>query len=482
MLHMDQRLSVRPELRQVLAPQMQQALQLLQMNNVELEQYIEASIEANPFLDRRGSRETPFSEMTDPQVSTADDSEEQIETDYEHQVFGREESSAEHHLSDPYIHGAGRHSNAELEEAWRYYQDSITLDRTLSAHLLDQLRLADLSPEAYAIGERLIINDINDRGYFTGDIAEITKELGVSTDRVQQVLTTIKQFEPTGVGASDLMECLLMQCEVEYPDDDALRILLKVHWEALTEGQFRQIADAMDITEDQVLQLRDKLGQLDPFPGYEYGRTPPPYIVPEVTVEKVDDDYIVVLTAESMPSVTINESYIQEIRSRKMIDEERNYVREHFDSARFLINNIKRRQDTILKTAQAIVDLQRAFMEKGVSAMRPLTLGEVAEKVGVHESTVSRTVNGKYMQTPQGLFELKYFFPSGVSSQDGDGQSSIAVSALIGDIIAKEDKRKPLSDQKIADLLNEKGIQIARRTVAKYREQSGLLPARMRRR
>ena len=488
MMRMDQQISMRPEMRQFLAPQMQQALHMLQMNSVELDQFIEENIEANPFLERLNSRETALSEMTAMPGSSTHEQDERAEQEYEQAVLGRselEEASVEEAAAleglEHYREGPGIGRNTDQEEVWSYYQDSITQDESLSAHLLDQMRLAAPTPMDYRIGERIIIGDIDDRGYFTGSVPDIAGELDVAEAAVQRVLETIRKFEPTGVGAANLVECLLMQCEVEYPGEEDLKRLLKEHWTALTQGRIVAIADAMGVTPERVMELKTMLGRLDPFPGHEYSARPAPYVTPEVIVENIDDDFIVTLASESMTTVMINEAYIKEIRSRKMEASERTYVNEHLESARFLVRNIERRRDTILKTAQAIVDLQREFMEKGVAFMKPLTLEEVATKVGVHESTVSRTVNGKYMQTPQGLFEMKYFFSSGLRSDDGGAQSSTAVCALIKDIIDKEDKRNPLSDQKIADMLKDQGIQVARRTVTKYREQGGILPAKMRR-
>ena len=488
MMRMDQQVAMRPEMRQILAPQMQQSLHMLQMNNFELDQFIEENLEINPFLERVSARETALSEMPDRPDSGAPDLDERVEHDYEQAVLGRSDKDPsataypdEWDPTERYREGANMARNTDMEEVWRYYQDSITQDESLSAHLLNQMRIAASTQRQYDIGERIIIGDIDGRGYFTGDVAEIAGELGVPESEVRDVLEIIRKFEPTGVGAADVVECLLLQCEVEYPGEEAVKELLSRHWTALTQGRIVQIAEAMGTTPERIMELKGMLSRLDPFPGREYSAGPPAYVTPEVIVEKIDEDFIVTLAADAMPAVMINDAYIKEIRSRKMAPDERAYVRDNLESARFLMRNIERRQDTILKTAQAIVDLQRDFMEKGVAHMKPLTLEEVADKVGVHESTVSRTVNGKYIQTPQGLFELKYFFSSGLRSDDGEAQSSTAVCAQIRDIIDKEDKRRPLSDQKIADLLKEQGIHVARRTVTKYREQGGMLPAKMRR-
>ncbi len=488
-MQLDQHMTIRPDMRQILAPQMQQSLHMLQMNYIELDQFIEQNLELNPFLERVGTRETALSDMSDrPDADRIAESDERVEQDYEQAVLGRSEAEIseedkgdEWDATERYREGANLARNTDLDEVWRYYQDSITQDESLSAHLLNQMRIAAATPSEYEIGERIIIGDIDSRGYFTGKVEELASELNVSESEVRKVLDTICKFEPTGVGAGDVVECLLMQCEVEYPGDEQIKELLKDHWTALTSGRILQIAEAMNITPERVMELKGMVSRLDPFPGREYGAGQPMYVVPEVVVEKIDDVFVVTLASDASVAVMVNEAYVKEIQSRKTDAKEQAYVHEHLESARFLLRNIERRKETILKTAQAIVDLQRDFMSRGVAYMKPLTLEEVAGKVGLHESTISRTVNGKYIQTPQGLFELKYFFSSGLRSDSGGEQSSTAVCAKIKDIIEKEDKRHPLSDQKIADLLQGEGVHVARRTVTKYREQIGLLPAKMRR-
>mgnify|MGYP001184956258 CR=1 FL=1 len=490
MQQMNQQMTARPELRHGMIPTeiMQQSLHMLQMNYFELDQFIEENLETNPFLERVGARETSLSDMSERPLEDTWEADERLEQDYEQDVLGRSDSEAsaeakseEWDGTERYREGANLARNPDLDDVWQYYQDSITQDESLSAHLLNQMRMAADTPQAYAIGERIIIGDIDERGYFTGNPAEIASELDVSEEEVRKVLDIIRQFEPAGIGAANLVECLLMQCELEYPGDLRIKELLKDHWAALATGRITQIAEAMNCTPEQVMELKGMVSRLDPYPGREYSVERPSYVVPEVVVETIEDDFVVTLAVDFSNAAIINEAYVKEIQSRKMDEKERSYVREHLDSARFLLYNIERRKQTLVKTAQAIVDLQRDFMGRGIAFMKPLTLEEVAVKVGVSASTISRTVNGKYIQTPQGLFELKYFFSSGLRSDNGGEQSSTAVCAQIKDIIEKEDKHHPLSDQKIADLLQSAGVHVARRTVTKYREQLGMLPAKMRR-
>jgi RNA polymerase sigma-54 factor len=297
---------------------------------------------------------------------------------------------------------------------------------------------------------------------------------------VKRVLGLIQQFEPTGVGAHDVVECLLLQIEMEYPEENEMKVLVAEHLEELERRQIPSIAKAMGVKPERVEELKEMLAKLNPWPGLEYSSEPPQYVTPDVIVEKTDNGYDVYLSNESSPELRISNQYRNLMRKAKIGKDEKKYLRDKVESAKWLIRNIEQRQNTILRIARAIVEVQRDFMEKGVEAIRPLTLQEIADAVGVHEATVSRATRGKYMQTPQGLFEMKYFFSPGLKRDSGDEQSSKSVQSLIKKIIDEEDKTKPLSDQKIANLLKTQGINIARRTVTKYRENMGLLPTTMR--
>ncbi|HOD95764.1 MAG TPA: RNA polymerase factor sigma-54 [Candidatus Hydrogenedentes bacterium] len=484
MLNISPQIQQRPELRQTLAPQMQQSLAILQMSSLELDQYIDQQVETNPFLDRTSPREIILSEAVDTlaSVDTAD-YDEPAEGAYEVAVQKKAEESrsADASLRDDYPpdEGYGTH-NPDLEARYQYYQDSITRSESLSAHLLNQLHLACSDPDQIAIGERIIIGDINKDGLFTGSLKEIAEELNTSVEKVTEVLEIIRKFEPVGVGAASLIDCLAMQIDVEFPDEPLLKQMLLEHWDKLLNRRFALIADALGISEERVQELNRMLARLNPFPGREYSQEEPVYIYPEITVEEYNGDYIATLTADNLSGLTINEEYIRNIRSQKKSADDEKYVAAYADSARLLLRNIERREDTIKKVAQAIVDLQRSFMENGPGSMVPLTLEEIAVKVKVHESTVSRAISGKYMETPQGIFEMKYFFSSGLSAAGGEELSSTAVCEQIKAIIEGENKKSPLSDQKITDMLNAQGISVARRTVSKYRELLNILPARFR--
>jgi RNA polymerase sigma-54 factor len=283
-------------------------------------------------------------------------------------------------------------------------------------------------------------------------------------------LYRIQRFEPVGVGARDITECLLLQIAQAYPHEPELCELVEEHFDALQHRKIPQIAKAMRVPADRVEELKSMLSTLDPWPGHAFSSEATIYIAPELVVEKVDGEYQVSLTEEGSPKLTLNEDYQSLSKDKKREKDERSFLREKLESAKWLIRNIEQRQQTILKIGKAIIEVQREFLDKGVDKIRPLTLQEIADVVGVHEATVSRTTRGKYIQTPQGLFELKYFFSTGLKHSEGEDQSSKSVQLKISKIIEDEDKRKPLSDQKIADMLKVDGLTIARRTISKYRD------------
>ncbi|HOJ34245.1 MAG TPA: RNA polymerase factor sigma-54 [Candidatus Hydrogenedentes bacterium] len=472
MIHMEQRLAQTQTQRLMLTQKMQQAVQILQLSTLELEQYIQQELETNPVLEQADRTEDPIREEVSPGPSSTEDDVNDIDfdlDDFSERWKGLGKSERDFSI------------NPDAAERRDFYEQSITREESLKSRLLAQLRLAATSPQQALIGER-IIGDIDDRGYFTGSLEEIAKELSASESDVEAVLHLIQRFEPTGVGARDVVECLLLQAEVEYPDEPELRELVSNHLLELERGQIPRIARAMNTTPERIEQLKSMLARLNPWPGYEYDSSPPQYVVPDVIVEKDEEtgEFRVYLSDEFTPQVRVSSNYLQLAKSKNLNSEEKKYLREKIESAKWLMRNIHQRQNTILRIAKAIVEVQHEFFEKGVEAIKPLTLQEIADKVGVHEATVSRATRGKYMQTPQGLFEMKYFFSPGLKNDSGENQSSKSVQMLIKRMIDEEDKSKPLSDQRIADLLREQGINIARRTVTKYRESLGILPTNLR--
>lgn len=468
MMHMEHRLTQTQRQQLVLTQKMQQALQILQMSGMELEQHVQQELEQNPFLEvvqKTDDAEYPPA----PKEASSPEEDQQFNESFDLDAF-----------ADKWKEGTDLSRNSDLDARRQYYENSITQEESLRAHLLGQLRVTAEDDTSYEIGERIIIGDIDERGYFTGDVGEIAVELEVPVAEVERAVAMIRTFDPTGVGARDVVECLLLQIEAEFPEEPELRVLVEDHLEELKRRQVPQIARAMKVTPERVEQLKDMLATLNPWPGHQYASGPPQYVTPEVVVEKQDGRFVVRLVNDRVPEIRINTDYAKRVREGAERTEA-DYIKQKMESARWLTRNIEQRQQTIVKVAQCICDFQSDFLEKGVEHIRPLTLQVIADEVGVHESTVARTTRGKYIQTPQGLFELKYFFSPGLRRDTGEDQSSKSVMAAIKKILEQEDKRKPLSDQKIADLLNKEGLNIARRTVTKYREAMGVLSTTLRR-
>lgn len=471
MMHMEHRLSQNLSQRLMLTQKMQQAIQILQLSGIELEQYLQKELEQNPVLEQLAKEPKP--ETVQPAApATADGA------PIEDTAFNLDDYATQ--WTDFRREGTDFSRNPDLAERRDYYQNSITKEESFSAKLLTQLRLAAQDAKTLEIGE-LIIGEIDNRGYFTGSLEDIAKEAGTTAEDVERVLHMVQRFEPTGVGARDVIECLLLQIDLEYPHEPELKVLVSEHLEALEHRQIPKIAKEMRISVERVEELKELLSKLNPWPGHEYSAEPTQYVTPDVIVEKIDEEIVVYLSDDSLPALRINEDYRKMMGNGRVTREEKAYLRDKVESAKWLIRNVEQRQQTILRIARAIVEVQEEFIERGIEYIKPLTLQEIADKVGVHEATVSRTTRGKYMQTPQGLFEMKFFFSPGLKRDSGENQSSKSVQSIIKKMIDEEDKAKPMSDQKIADTLKKQGLNIARRTVTKYREALGILPTSMRR-
>ena len=411
-MQMEHRLIQTQSQRLMLTQKMQQALQVLQLSGVELDQYVQQELETNPLLDRLERKsDTPEPATTnDAKGSEGGEAFDDVAFDLDAYASRWEQRQKE---------GRDFSVNTDLAERREHYANSITKSESLSSHLMTQLRFA--FPEGdprFRIGER-ILGDIDDRGYFTGSIEELAQELEVPLEDVERVLYRIQRFEPTGVGARDVAECLLLQINVECPDNTELKTLVEHHLDDLQRRQIPKIAKAMNITPERVEELRHELSTLNPWPGREFESEPTQYVTPDLVVEKLEDDWVVRLTNDSVPHLKINSEYKELSQQKDAPKDQKKYLREKMESARWLIRNIEQRQQTILKIGTAIMEVQKDFLDKGVSVIRPLTLQEIADRVGVHEATVSRTTRGKYIQTPQGLFELKYFFSPGLKHSEG---------------------------------------------------------------
>ena len=461
------KLTLQAKLQQILAPQLIQSLQLLQVPVLELEQILKQELQVNPLLEE-------VEEVEEEEEQTEDEQE-----DVEEKELEEEKIDWDDYLQDGYDGGYNVGTPKDSEEL----PEKIPVSRlTFSEYLLSQLHVIPLSESEYRIGD-FIIGNIDDRGYLTISLEEIARIMNVSIEECQKVLDIVQTFEPPGVGARDLRESLLIQMRERGIDDPVAEAIVQNHLDEIDKKSIAQLARALKVNASQVQEAMERLASLSPNPGFSYVGTEAEVIVPDLVVEKVDESYVAMLNDRNIPRLRISPLYKTLLtKSGTTPEETKNYVKDKLNAARWLIKSIDQRRSTMLKVMNFLIYAQRNFFERGVSELKPMTLQEVAEATGLHISTISRVVNNKYVQTPRGIFELKYFFGSKVESFDGEEISSKSVKGKITDMIAKEDPQKPLSDQKITDMLRKEGLQVARRTVAKYREQLKILPARFRKR
>jgi RNA polymerase sigma-54 factor len=463
-----------------LTPQLQQSIRLLQLSTLELNQELERFLQENPLLERdEGSGDQPVmppglngeapSTEHVSEVSTAqsDDSPAQPDSD----AF----SSAP---DAPY--GSGGRDDGDDDD----YPQVAAENPTLRHHLIMQLSLTKLSERDRTL-VTILIESLDEDGYLLQDLAEIQamlpEELGVEPEELQIALKHLQHFEPTGAGARNLGECLALQLTALPPATSFRTEALDVvrnHLEALASRDFSRLKKLLRCDDACLREVQKLIISLNPRPGREYGTDDTRYVVPDVIVRRVKGVWVAALNPEAMPKLRINRLYA-DILSRARSSGSQQLATQ-LQEAKWLIKNVQQRFDTILRVAQAIVDRQRHFLEHGEVAMRPLVLREIAETLDLHESTVSRVTTQKFMHTPRGIFELKYFFGSHVTTESGGSASSTAIRALIKQLVSAENSRKPLSDSQISEILGQQGIVVARRTVAKYRESLQILPVNLR--
>jgi RNA polymerase sigma-54 factor len=468
------KLTLQAKLQQVLAPQLIQSLQLLQVPVLELEQILKHELQVNPLLEE--VEELEEEEEEEEEEEKEEEPEEGIEEELE---SIEDKIDWDDYLQDGYDGGY----NVKAEQENEDLPERVPIHRmTFSEHLLSQLRLTNLTDEEMQIGE-FIIGNIDERGYLTISLEELARILDQPEETCRRVLEVIQTFEPVGVGARDLRESLLIQLREWKIDDPVARALIDQHLDNIDKKSIAQLAKSLKVNPAQVQEAMERISSLSPNPGFGYVASDPEVVVPDLLVDKVDDRYVAVLNDRSIPRLRVSPLYRSILtQSDHTNTETKNYIKDKLNAARWLIKSIDQRRSTMLKVMNYLIYAQRQFFEKGISEMKPMTLQEVAEATGLHISTISRVVNNKYVQTPRGIFELKYFFGSKVESTDGEEISSKSVKDKISKLIENEDPRKPLSDQKITNLLKAEGLQVARRTVAKYREQLKIMPARFRKR
>ncbi|NOZ01516.1 MAG: RNA polymerase factor sigma-54 [Deltaproteobacteria bacterium] len=470
----------------VLTPQLQLAIRLLQLSRLELAEEIREQLETNPVLDEESNgsdavsldeaaKEVPGAEelpgAPKAPVETAEDHQESRSDRLERGDAAEWEKFVEGYNrfgQGPSI----RVSNDEFPSV----ESTISHKQTLQDHMMWQLQLIDMPDGARDIGA-FIIGNLNDDGYLVEvDVGDIAGATGSSMEEVETTLTRLQAFDPVGVCARDLKECLLIQAKTHHPDNEPLRQLIEDHLHDLERRNFTAIARGLHCSMEEVGILITTIQGMEPKPGRAFASDDVVYIQPDVYVYKVGDEYVTVLNEDGLPKLRISPYYEQAL-SGSVDGGAREFVQEKLRSALWLIRSIHQRQSTIRKVTESIMRFQVDFLEKGVTQLKPLVLRDVAEDVGMHESTISRVTTNKYVYTPRGIFELKYFFNSRVGSLTGDDVSSESVKARIKMLVDKEDRSKPLSDQEIVNLLRKEDTVIARRTVAKYRQALGILPS-----
>jgi len=368
----------------------------------------------------------------------------------------------------------------EAEDKRQFFFESIATQETLQQNLIGQLNQTALNSDDRKAAE-LIIGNIDDNGFLQSTPEEMALNSGVPQEHFERILALIQSFYPPGVGGRDLRECLLIQLRREGKESSLEYKIISEHMDDLGKRRFPEIARRMNISVEEVQKCANRIAQLNPRPGQIFDAAPQNYVLPDVTVEKVDGDYQVILNNEQIPHLRISNIYKDIIAQDNNGSEVKDYIRDKIRSGKFLIRSIHQRQQTISNIAHQIVSRQRDFFEHGPSHLKPMTMGEIADAVGVHETTVSRAVSGKYMATPQGIFDMKYFFTPGYQTATGESMSNTSVKEAILDLVKHENGNAPLSDQEIVEILGERGIPIARRTVAKYRTELDILPSHMRR-
>ncbi len=447
----------------VMTPELRQAITILQLSTLELDQYIENQLLENPLLD-----------VTDDIIKNDEPVEKAEEKE-------SDSIDWEEYFQDRASSGPIRGQREQKEEGVGY-ENFVSSTPSLQEHLMMQLHLSSISKTTLKIGEFLIGN-LDKNGYLTITTKEVSRLLKVSEKEVEGTLEIIKSFDPSGVGARDLTECLLIQIEQRGINDPKIQALVKNHLMDLAEARFSRIAEALNISLTEVQNLKDILVTLDPKPGRNFSSTNDVhYIIPDAVIEKVGNEYVVIMNDTISPRLSINSYYRSLLTSEDKESNISKFLSNRLDSALWLIRSIEQRRITLHKVIQSIADVQKKFLDNGLIYLKPLTMKQIADMVGVHESTVSRAISGKYVQTPRGVFELKFFFQSGLDNVNGTSTSSESIKKMMQQMIDREDPYNPLSDQKIADMLKEMGISISRRTVAKYRDEIGILSSTKRKR
>ncbi len=454
----------------IMTPQLQMAIKLLQLSRLELVDTVRQELEENPTLEE--VQETPDrAKEGDVEETPAPTVEEAREVTIDEKINDDIDWS---NYIDEYNSPGKVNFEAENREAPQY-EAFVSSKESLSDHLLWQLLMLSPTDIEKQVGS-LIIGNLNRDGYLQLTVEELCEQSGVSIEMVEDVLETMQSFDPVGVCTRDLRECLLLQARMLELEDSLVTDIISDHLKNLENKNFKAICKALKVKLKDVITAVNVIRALEPKPGRQFSEETPHYIIPDIYVYKSEDDFVIVLNDDGMPKLRVNPFYKRAItRKNEVSANAKDYIRDKMRSAAWLIRSIHQRQKTIYKVMESILKFQREFFEKGVAHLKPMVLRDVAEDIDMHESTISRVTTNKYAHTPQGIFELKYFFNSSIKRVHGEDIASASVQAKIKKLIESENPKKPYSDSKMAELLKADNINIARRTVAKYREMMGIL-------
>jgi len=479
----------------VLAPQLRQSLKILQVAALDLRSVIQEELQANPTLeelpmeamspekpepdsgeaDANGDDTAASAEGT-PEPS-AETKREEMDFSKEFEILGKIDDDWRDYMATA---GGVQAYTSEDAERRQHFFDSIATETSLQEHLMRQAEMTDLSPKAMEAMKHLV-GSLDDRGFLTVKPADAALQTGLPLESVQAAVVAIKTFEPAGIGSESLAECLLAQLAAKGRGDSLAARIIRDHFELLTRRRIPELSRKLGAASDDIQGAIEEIGKLDPAPGRQFADDQNRVVVPDVVVEHDGNEWKIHLNNDYIPRLRISSTYRDLIAKGSLSKGERDYLKDRMRSGKFLIDSIEQRQRTIERITREILKAQMPFFEHGVSQLKPLTMTQIADVVGVHETTVSRAIANKYIRTPHGVFEFKYFFTPGYQNDSGASVSNTSVKEMIADQIAGEDKAAPFSDQELVSKLQEKGINIARRTVAKYREELGILPSNLRR-
>lgn len=452
----------------VMTADLRQSIELLPLSTLELADKIQAELIDNPLLEEVFNPEKPKTPELYSVTEVRDKEKRELS------------KSTEANFQDLYnIDGPYRHDN-EARDKNQSMIEASPLREKLSDHLMSQLRLLDLTEKELEIGE-ILISMIDDHGFITTPFEDIAKEMDLSLKSIKKVIRSIHQLDPIGIGASSIQETLMIQAQIVKPEDENLYILLRDHFKDLEKLDYKKISKAMKISEEKVEQIAKSIKKLEPYPATLYISKKTDYIVPDVVVKETDGEFTIHINDEWIPKISINKEYKNVlVKSCSAADKE--FITTRVNSAQWLIRSINQRRQTLYRVMNSIIDFQIDFFKNGINDLKPLTLKDIADKLNMHESTISRITTNKYVQTSWGILELKWFFSSGLKSTEGGKESSKKIHDMIRTLVKEESEDNPLSDQDIVDIMGKRGIEIARRTVAKYRKILKILPSNRRKR